>query len=145
MDQMGSLADLIIGTSEDVQAIVGSEYPLGKFTGINIDGLNPLHVAELHSILADMDFSQLMDHYRPIAEGSKTGPWLVRLPGDLLVAIAKIAPQDIASIAAQWGSTDRLQGETWSDQDVENYLGQLLHFSQTATFEDKELFLCVYS
>jgi hypothetical protein len=142
---MGSLADLIMGTSDDTQAIVRSEYPLGTFTGVNIDGLNPLHVAELHSILTDTDFNQIMDHYKPIAVGSKQGPWLVRFPRELLAAIANIAPHDLASVAAQWAATDRLQGEAWSDQDVENYLGQLLHFSQTATFEEKEVFLCVYS
>jgi len=34
---MGSLADLIVATSSDAEAIVASEYPLGSFKGVNVD------------------------------------------------------------------------------------------------------------
>lgn len=142
---MGSLADLILGSSSDAQTIVNSEYPLGTFSGVNIDGLNPLHIAELHALLSDKEFSKLLGDYRPIAEGSTRGPWLIRFPPDLVEALANIAPHDQSSISVKWSSTDRLQGEAWSEQDAENYLAQLVHFSQTAIFEGKVIFLCVYN
>ena len=134
-----------MGSSSDAQAIINSEYPLGAFSGVNIDGLNPLHVAELHALLSEKKFNQLLVDYKPIAEGSTSGPWLIRIPQELVEALANIAPQDQSSISINWASTDRLQEEAWSEQDAEQYLAQLVHFSQTATFEGKVIFLCVYN
>ena len=142
---MGSLADIIVAHSSDAQAILDSEYPLGTFPGVNSDGLNPLHIAALHALLTDKDFSQLRGDYQPVAKDSVIGPWLIRLPGELITALANIAPHDQASVAAKWASTDHLREDAWSEQDAENYLAQLIHFSQSAVFEGKEVFLCAYN
>jgi len=142
---MGSLADLIVANSNDAQAILNSEYPLGTFPGVNADGLNPLHITELHAMLMEKDFSQLLSDYQPIAKDSKRGPWLINIPKELIEILANIAPHDQAPTAVQWASTDRLREEGWTELDAENYFAQLVHFSQTALFEEKQLFLCVYS
>jgi hypothetical protein len=141
---MGSLADLIVAPSSDAQAIVASEYPLGTFTGVNVDGLDPLQLAALHSILTSKDLDQLFGHYQPIAEGSEGGPWLIRFPADLIETLANIAPQNQASEAARWASTDQMGEAGWSEQEAEKFLAQLVHFAQTAAFDERELFLCVY-
>jgi hypothetical protein len=71
---MGSNADLIIALSSDAPAIVASEYPLGTFKGINIDGLDPVKLAALHSVFTAKDFSDLLEHYQPVSEASASGP-----------------------------------------------------------------------
>ena len=142
---MGSLADLIIASSSDVQAIVTSEYPLGIFKGINVDGLDPLKIAALHSLFTATDYSDLLEHYQPVAEASATGPWLIKFPDELTAFLADIAPQDHASTAAKWASTDQLQGEGWSNQDAEQLLAQVAFFAQTAAFEGKDVYLWIYS
>jgi hypothetical protein len=142
---MRSLADLILGSSSDAQAIVNTEYPLGTFSGVNIDGLNPLHVAELHALLSNKKLNRLLKDYKPVAKGSTRGPWLIRFSPDLVEALANIAPHDLSSISYKWASSDRMQEEAWSEHDAENYLAQLVHFSQTAIFEEKVIFLCVYN
>ena len=142
---MGSLADIVVADSGDSQAILNSEYPLGTYKGVNSDGLNPLHISALHALLTDKDFNQAKEAYRPISKDPAKGPWLVRIPEDLITALTNIAPHDIASMAAQWAATDRLREERWSGQETEHYLAQLVHFSQIALFEEKEVFLCVYA
>jgi hypothetical protein len=142
---MGSLADLIIALSGDVPAIVASEYPLGTFKGINVDGLDPLMLAALHSLFTAEDFNILLEHYKPIAESSASGPWLIKFPDDLIAFLADLAPQDHDSTAAKWASTAQLQKEGWSEGDAAQFLGRIVHFSQTAAFEGKDVFLWIYS
>ncbi len=141
---MGSLADLIIALSSDIPAIVASEYPLGTFKGINVDGLDPLNLAALQSLFTAKDFSDLLEHYQPVAEASESGPWLIKFPDELVEFLADIAPQDHASTAAKWASTDQLQGEGWSEQDAEQFLARVAYFAQTAAFEGKDVYLWIY-
>jgi len=141
---MGSLADLVVATSSDAEAIVASEYPLGSFKGVNVDGLDPLQIAALHSVLADKELAELLGNYEPIAAGSDSGPWLVKIPEDLIATLANVSPDNQASIGNQWVASDALQGAGWSDQEVSGYLAQLVHFSQVVSFDNTELFLCAY-
>jgi hypothetical protein len=141
---LGSLADLIVAASGDAQAIVASEYALGTFRGVNIDGLDPIKVAALHSLLVGKGFSDVLGYYQPVAEAAANGPWLVKFPGELIPPLANLAPQDRASIAAQWAATDQVREEGWSEQDAEQFLARVVHFAQIAAFEGKDVFLCVY-
>lgn len=142
---MGSLADLIIAQSGDIPAIVASDYPLGIFRGINVDGLDPLIIAALHSLFTDKDYSDLLEQYQPVAEASASGPWLIKFPDELTTFLADIPPQDHASTAAKWASTDQLQGVGWSVQDAEQFLARVAYFAQTAAFEGKDIYLWIYS
>ncbi|GMR10223.1 MAG: hypothetical protein BMS9Abin28_1044 [Anaerolineae bacterium] len=141
---MSSLADLIIATSSEVEAIVASEYPLGTFEGVNVDGLDPLQIAALHSALVDKEFGELLGGYQPVAEGSPSGPWLIRIPADLIAALAIISPDNQASIAGNWTTADQLQESGWSAQEAEKFLARLVRLAQVASFEEREVFLCVY-
>ena len=141
---MGSLADLIVASSSDAPAIVASEYPLGTFKGVNVDGLDPLKLAALHSMFTGKEASDLLERYRPVAEASASGPWLVKFPDELVARLAKLAPQDYASTAAKWVCTEQLQGEGWSEQDAEQFLARVAYFAQTAAFEGKDVFLWIY-
>lgn len=141
---MASLADLIVADSSDALAIVASDYPLGTFRGINIDGLDPLKVAALHSLLTGKGFSDVLGHYQPVAEATANGPWLIKFPGELIPLLANLAPQDRGPVAAKWASTDQIREEGWPEQDAEQFLARVVHFAQIAAFERKEVFLYVY-
>jgi hypothetical protein len=140
---MGSLADLIIAESGEAPAIIASEYPLGTFKGINVDGLDPVNLAALHSTFTDVEFNELLEHYKPIAEATSGGPWLVKLPVELITFLAELAPQDQASAAEMWISTVQLLDSGWAMEDAEKYLASLMHFAQIAAFESKELFVWI--
>jgi len=141
---MGSLADLIVATSSDVEDIVASDYPLGSYKGVNVDGLDPLQIAALHSVLVDKELSELLGNYEPVAVGSDSGPWLVRFPEELIAALGTISPDNQASVGSQWAATDPLQEAGWTEQDAVGFVARLVHFAQVVSFEEKELFLCAY-
>jgi len=141
---MGSLADLIVATSGDAEDIVASDYPLGSYKGVNVDGLDPLQIAALHSAVTGKELTDLLGDYEPIAAGSESGPWLVKLPEELIQALGKIAPDNQAAIGNQWAATDPLKNAGWTEQDAVGFVARLVHFAQVVSFENKELFLCAY-
>jgi hypothetical protein len=141
---MSSLADLIVAAMSDAEAIVASDYPLGSYEGVNVDGLDPLQVAALHSLIVNKEFDGLLGDYQPVAQGSPEGPWLIRFPADLIAALANVHPENQASTAEQWAATEQLQQAGWTAQDAEKYLAQLVRLGQVASFENRDLFLCAY-
>jgi len=141
---MGSLADLLVASSSDAEAIVASDYPLGTYQGVNVDGLDPLQVAALHSVVTGKELTELVGDYEPIAAGSESGPWLVKFPEELIQALGKITPDKQAAIGNQWVATDPLKNAGWTEQDAVGFVARLVHFAQVVSFENKELFLCAY-
>ena len=141
---MGELADLVVADAGDAEAIVASDYPLGTYEGVNVDGLDPLLVAALHSILVDKPFSEVLGEYEPVAQGSPSGPWLVRFPVELIEALAIVHPENQPATAESWAATDQLREAGWTDQDAEAFIARLVHFGQLASFEGKQLYLCAY-
>jgi len=141
---MSSTADLILAAPGDIETIVASDYALGKFKGVSVDGLDPLKLAALHWVLVHKALKDILPEYHPVAQASPEGPWLVSLPDELIASLGKIAPTEHASLAAKWASTKQAQEAGWSEQDAEGFLGRLVPFAQTAAFEGKALFLWVY-
>lgn len=141
---MGSLADLLLATYSDIPDIIASDYPLGTFKGTNVDGLDPFMLAALHVLLTETAFDELVDQYQPIAEASTEGPWLVRIPPELLAQLADVAPHDHGVFAARWAETEQLRAEGWAEEDVRLFLDALILHAQSMPLEEKELFLWTY-
>ena len=141
---MSTAADLILAASGDASAILASDYPLGTFKGVNVDGLDPLKLAALHSLLVRKTFEDALRAYPPLGQASPEGPWLVRLPDELIAALNHIAPPDQASVAEQWASSEQAKEGRWSQQGADGFLGRLVPFAATAAFEGKALFLWIY-
>lgn len=141
---MTTLADLIVADGSQVQAIVASEYPLGEYPGVNVDGLSPLHIVTLHALRSGGESEQLVAQYAPVAQGSPEGPWLIKIPAELIASLPGIAPQDQPAVARDWAQAGQPLADGWTPQVAETYLAQLVHFARTAAFEAKELYLCAY-
>jgi hypothetical protein len=141
---MASLADLLVASPDDVPNILASEYPLGTYKGTNVDGLEPLNLAALQTIFTSEDTNQVLEKYQPIAEASPEGPWLIKFPDKLIECLAALAPEDHSSLAAKWASTEPLQKEGLPDQTLQQLIGQIAYFAQTASFEGQDLYLWIY-
>ena len=137
---MGSAADLIIAAPSEALAIVASDYALGTYRGVNVDGLDPLKLAALHSLLTNKGIDGLLGAYQPVAEATANGPWLIRLPGELLAFLANTRPENQALVAAKWASTDQLQAEGWSQQDAEQFIARVVHFARTLRLKGRKSF-----
>lgn len=141
---MGSLADLLLAAPEDIPEIVGSDYPLGSFKGTNVDGLDPLMLLALHSMLAQVPIEELVKSYEPVAQASEEGPWLIRIPPSLLAILKDIAPHELEAVAAKWVQTHQLRSSGWTQDDMLVFLEPLVLYAQSIAGSDKELFLWTY-
>ncbi|MCJ7513479.1 MAG: hypothetical protein MUO23_10980 [Anaerolineales bacterium] len=141
---MGVLADLILAESADMQAIIACEYPLGTYKGGNADGLDPLMLAELHALLGGQEYSAVLPEYRPTLQASEQGPWLIRIPPDLVRRLADLPPQDYGATASRWAAGEQMREQAIEDEQAEQLLERTAFLAQTAAFEGKELFLTIY-
>jgi hypothetical protein len=141
---MGSLADLLLATPKDIPDIVASDYPLGSYKGTNVDGLDPLMLLALQSLLTQTPIEQLVAKYEAVAQASEEGPWLIRIPPELLAILADIAPHDIDPMAEKWVKTKQLRGSGWTQDDMYIYLEALILYAQSIAGSGKELFLWTY-
>ncbi|MDF1500964.1 MAG: hypothetical protein P1P76_10885 [Anaerolineales bacterium] len=141
---MGSLADLLQATSADIPDIVASDYPLGTYKGASVDGLDPLMLIALQAMLSGKPTDELVDLYQPVAEASEEGPWLVRIPPELLRILADIAPHDVETFAEKWVQTDQLRDSGWTVEDLAFFLEPLILYAQSIGGSGKELFLWTY-
>ena len=141
---MPSVADLIIASASDAPAIVASDYALGTYRGIKLDGVDPPKLAALHSLLGGGDVATLMAQYYPVAEGSSAGPWLVPFPAELIALLGKIDPQKEASVAEGWASTDSVRQDGWSADVAQQFLSRVTTFARNAAYDHRELYLLVY-
>jgi hypothetical protein len=141
---MASLADLLVASPDDVPNILASEYPLGTYKGTNVDGLGPLNLAVLQTIFTAEDTNQVLEKYQPIAEASQEGPWLIKLPAELIECLASLAPEDHAAMAVQWASTEPMQAEGLHEQTAQQLIGQVAYYAQNASFEGLDLYLWMY-
>ncbi len=141
---MSTAADLILAAPTEASAILASDYPLGTFKGSNVDGLDPLKLAALHSLFTQKPFEVVVTEYQPSGQASPQGPWLVKIPVELVTALSNISPPDQAALASKWASTGQLKDQGWSEQDADGFLGRLIPYAQTAAFEGKALFLWIY-
>jgi len=140
---MGVLADLIVAEMADTQAIIASDYPLESYKGSNADGLDPLMLAELHALLTGQTAGELLAAYRPAAQASEKGPWLIRVPPEMVRSLADYPPQDHPALAAQWAACDRFQEQATDEQWAEQMLERVALLAQSAAFDGKELFLVI--
>jgi hypothetical protein len=141
---MGSLADLLLATHSDIPDIIASDYPLGNYKGTNIDGLDPVMLLALHSMLTLKPLEELISCYEPIAQASEEGPWLIRIPPELLALLADIAPHDIEVMAGKWAQTDQLRDSGWTQDDMYFFIEPLILYAQSISGSGKELFLWSY-
>jgi hypothetical protein len=141
---MGSLADLLLATPDDIPNIVSSDYPLGSFKGTNLDGLDPLMLLALHSMLTQTQIEELVALYDPVAQASEEGPWLIRIPPGLLMLLADIAPHEIDPMAERWVQTEQLRGSGWTQEDMYIFLEALILYAQLISGGEKQLFLWTY-
>jgi hypothetical protein len=142
---MTVLADLLVAEAGDIPSITASEYPLGEFKGVNVDGLDPLTLAALHADLSGEVFETLLEKFHPVAEASPNGPWLIRFPPDFVGRLAEFSPPDYPNLAQRWLATTQVGEVGWPQDVAERFVGQIVYFAQNASFEGKELFLWVYS
>ena len=102
---MGVISDLVVAHSSDAERIGRARAPAAEFGGIDIKGIDSVKFGMLHSILTGRSFKQLLPEYNPVFAVSDEGPWVFRLPADLVTRLASLAGEDKQRVVSQWAAT----------------------------------------
>jgi len=136
------LTDLIVATEAELGAIPQDEIPINLFPGVDVKGIGLIELATLHSLVGNAEFDPVLDAFPTIAgQESEDGPWLNRLPDDFVLALAGLANDAVAKLAAEWSQTEEFQGRGWDPEDVEVRLGEIVELARRALQEAKPIHL----
>jgi hypothetical protein len=138
---MGVLSDLVVATDGDIQRILETEVPSQAFGGVDLKGIDSVKFTTLHSILTGQSFDELLPSYRPIAIGSDEGPWVFKLPSDLVGRLAAMTQEERLPVAEKWAETEEFKLDRWKPADVQPTLDTICLQAESASSSHQSLFL----
>src|SRR3954470_7804655 len=122
---MGVLSDLVVAPVGDAERVAHAEVPSQAFGGIDINGIDTVKFGTLHSIVTGRSLEALLPEYQPIVTVSEEGPWVFRLPPDLVSRLAELDDAARARVTKQWAGTEEFALDGWAENDVAGALGPI--------------------
>jgi hypothetical protein len=105
------------------QEVAMSDAPAEKFQGIDAKGIDSVKLSELKSVLlGDADEKASVKDFPLVAGDEAEGPWVMRVPDELIEAIASIPESRITDTARAWIVTGAFSMDRWLTSDVEEVL-----------------------
>lgn len=139
---MGLLTDFVIADDTDAEAICASNDHLNQWPSLEAKGVDNIKLAALWAALTtDADVESLEGDAFLIHMADKQGPWVFRLPDDLVEHLAALSPETITDVAARWSEHEELQYDGWTPDVAASFLGVLTLHAQRAVTENKPLLL----
>src|SRR5262245_23932753 len=138
---MGVLSDLVMAPAGDAERVAQAGVPSRSFDGVDIKGIDSVKFGILHSIVTGRPFETLLAEYEPVVTVTDEGPWVFRLPPELVSRLAELGDAEIAKVAKQWVSTEEFALDGWGESDVAGALGSISTLARKATESGQALFL----
>jgi hypothetical protein len=138
---MGVLSDLVVANEADAESVARAQVPSQKFGGIDIKGIDSVKFATLHSILTGRRFEELIPSYEPAFIVSDDGPWVFRLPGELVDRLATLTDSERQSVADRWAATEEFELDGWEAPMVAETLEEICVQAANAAASQRALFL----
>jgi hypothetical protein len=136
---VGVLSHLVVAPESDAQRVLGNIDLALSPAGIDIKGIDSLKFAVLHGILRECPYSELLELYVPIGEDD--GPWVFRIPEDLVVRVAALTDTERGRVARHWARSDELALAGWDRADVARVLDSIARLARKARTAKAALFL----
>jgi hypothetical protein len=138
---MSALCDLVVATDDDVRAILSAPVPSQVFDGIDIKGIGPVKLVMLHTMLSGRTFEKLLSEYDPVAQTSEEGPWVLRLPNDLVQPLAQMSKEDRVLTDSHWAETEEFVLDSWDPAEVQRTLSAIYETEGLAKSSGHGLYL----
>jgi hypothetical protein len=138
---MGVLSDLVVAPEADAAVVAGSMNPAAQFGGIDIKGISSVNFGVLHSILIGRPFKELLPQYKPLISLSSEGPWVFRIPQDLVVQLAGMSDHERHRVGDLWARTDEFLGAGWTQPEVAEAFESICALARNAVESKNALFL----
>ena len=138
---MGVLSDLVVAAAGDAERIGRSQSPAAEFGGIDIKGIDSVKLGTLHAILTGRSFKDLLPEYQPVIAVSDEGPWVFRIPSDLVTRLTSLAGDDKQVALAKWAATEEFELDRWSTTAVAETFDEIVSLARKAEEVGHALFL----
>ena len=95
----------------------------------------------LHSILTGRSYEDVAPEYEPVVAVSDDGPWVIRLPSDLVARLATLAGEDKKTAVSKWAATEEFALDRWTASDVAEAFDAIVVLARKAADAGQALFL----
>lgn len=147
IQHMGVLSDIIIARADDASSInaAGGGHEQ-QWVTLASKGIDTIKLGTLSQILA----GRPVDDVNTVAsfmldavvdEASEDGPWVYRVPDDLTAKVAALDDATADRVAREWAATEEFKLSRWPEDDVREYLHNLVAHAKRACADDKSLLL----
>jgi hypothetical protein len=150
---VGVLSDLFVAERPDVPIELGGPTSDGRYPAADVKGLDPVKLGALAQLVFDDAFESgdegsyggtydlfLGRISEPAHQEGDDGPWVLRIPDELRVALRDLPDERVVDLAQRWHQAEEFQLDGLSDEDALAYLRDLTRLARAAE-PPKQLFL----
>jgi len=138
---VGLVSEFVVAAESDAEKIAGSENPAAEFDGVEMKGIDVVKLGVLQSALSGRPLVQLFPEYKTLAEGSDDGPWVTRIPDELVSALASMTDEERRRASDKWSKAEEFTMEQWESADVATALDSICEIARKAVSARKALLL----
>lgn len=103
------LTDLILATSDEAEEIATSDYPLGKWKGIDTKGIDVVPYSILYCLLFNQEWqSEVLDKFPLVSQETNEGPWVSIFPDEMTQTLANLGENESRKIASSWAEIEEM-------------------------------------
>jgi hypothetical protein len=138
---MGVLRDLVVAADVDAERVARARGPAEEFDGIDIKGIDSVKFGILHSILTGRAFKEILPACDPVVTVSEEGPWVFRIPCDLVARLAAITGDEKRAAVTKWAATEEFALDGRPPSEVAHAFDEIAALARRAVDGGQSLFL----
>ena len=137
------LTEFVVADRSDAQRVCDSVSPSKEFEGIDAKGIDPVKLGTLYAILADTEYVPDFADDEPLCDGGEEGPWVMEVPKDLVLWLAKLDANQIGAAATMWANTEEFSSDydDWPPESVHEVLSDFAKLCAQAVAANKSVLM----
>jgi hypothetical protein len=106
-----------------------------------IKGIDHVKFGTLHSILTGRSCEELLPEYAPVVTVSDEGPWVFRIPSDLVTRLAAVSGAEKQVAMSKWAATEEFALDGWPPSEVVRSFEAIASLARKAENTGRSFFL----
>lgn len=142
------LIDLIAAHPDDAQAILRTSGHANVWPTLETPGIGPMQLASLSLVLsgrapAPAAQSRIANDFTKLASDGDEGPWIHRMPDELLALLAHLEEHQLDDMAQAWAGADEQVAHRWGGPGLPGLLAELSALAGSALAQGHSILVWV--
>jgi len=138
---MSALTDFVVLPDADLTRLAAARSPAAELGGVHLKGIDPVKVAQLHAILTGRPIRDVFAAYDPVVSVSEEGPWIFRLPVELVNRLAAVGTEESEGAVARWAASEEVVLDRMTPDQMAEAFRALMTLAQRAESAGQSVFL----